>query len=122
MKRALTLCTLGMLIMLGLSGCIPYHLQETPRVTGVVASSTGKTPVAHAKLHYTTFPSVIVTTSTNGTFDFPPIYRWELVLVGEDRLYMLHLRAEASGYKSEELQFQVGGYDLTNQVIYLPPD
>jgi len=119
-----TLAASGLLLavtVFGL-GCIPYHIQETPRVTGRVLNAVDQTPVGGAKLQYTTFPKESVIASADGTFDFPPIYKWELAFIMPgDPLYRLHLLVEAPGYHLGQLTFGPGSLDQTNQTVFLRP-
>jgi hypothetical protein len=102
------------------TGCIPYHLQQTPRVTGTVVGAGDQTPIPQATFHYKEFPKEIVTASRDGRFDFLPIYRWQMVpLAPYDRFWDLHLIVDAPGYRNAELKAQPGVLDLTNQIIVL---
>jgi hypothetical protein len=122
MRAASAVCVLILAIAFVGTGCIPYYLQETPRVTGRVINAADQGPVEHARLHYTMFPKEIVIASADGTFDFRAIHRWQLVPLGPlDRFYDLHLLVEAPGYHTEELRFQPGVLDMTNQTISLQP-
>jgi hypothetical protein len=120
MKKFIGLCgCLLITVVLG-SGCIPYRLKETPRVSGKVVSSANKLPVGGAALHYTRFPKKIMLTGPDGTFDFPAIYKWQLVPLGPmDRFYKLELVAEAPGYEPGAVSFQPGVSDQTNRTIFL---
>ena len=121
MRPASAVFGLVLAASLGEAGCIPYRLQETPRVTGTVLNAVDHKPVSNARLHYLSFPKKVVIASTDGAVDFPAIYRWQLVSFW-DRFYYLHLVTEVPGYRSEEFKFQVGGLDLTNQTICLRPE
>jgi hypothetical protein len=114
------LSILAVVLAFMVAGCIPYRVRQTPRVTGTVVSAADQKPISHATLHYTEFPEDIVAVSKNGTFDFPVIYRWEMVpLAPFDRFGNLHLLVEAPGYHKVELSFQPGVLDMTNQTISL---
>jgi hypothetical protein len=106
--------------MVVMVGCIPYKLQETPRVSGVVRREADQQPVANARLHYPEYRKESVATSADGAFDFPPVFRWRMVpLAPLDRFGNVRLLVEAPGFQRAELSFQPGGFDLTNQTVWL---
>src|SRR4051794_41045470 len=106
-------------VLTGCSGCIPWHLQETPHVTGGVLDAQTQQPLVGARLYYERYPKHVVETSTDGQFDFPAISTWQLVPLGPyDRFYSQHLIAEASGYESAQRDFGLWG-EATNQIFLL---
>jgi len=111
--------TAALLPILMCSGCIPYHLQETPTVTGSVMDAATRQPIAGAKLHYEKYPDRVVLTSNDGVFAFPAIRKWQLVPLGPyDRFDKLHLRVDAVGYRTGEVELPPWG-DSILHVFYL---
>ena len=83
-----------------LGGCVPYPLQETPRLTGQVADAVTKQPVVDARLHYEEFPERVIATGSDGQFEFPAISKWQLVPIGPlDRFGARTLVVHALGYQ-----------------------
>jgi|SRR5665647_3978102 len=103
------------------SGCAPFHLQDTPHVSGTVFSDTTKQPIADARLHYERYPQKFVQTSGDGQFDFPPLYHWHIMpLAPTDRFDREKLLITATNYAPQSLYFGHWG-DCTNTTIYLKP-
>jgi hypothetical protein len=90
------------LASLGLSGCIPYPVQETPHVSGTVIDAAMKRAIAGARVSFDKYQQQPALTDSRGRFDIPAISKVELMPLapydrfGEDR----YLVIDAPGYKS----------------------
>ena len=103
------------------SGCIPYHLRETPRFAGTVLNAVTGQPISNARFHYTEFPEEICSSAEDGSFDFS-IRTWRLIsIVPWDDFSDVHLLIEAPGYWANERSFAKGGLDMTNETVFLWP-
>lgn len=100
-------------------GCIPYHLRESPHVTGTVVDEASRQPIDGATLYYQTYPKHRIQTSKDGRFDFPPIYKWALVPLGPfDRFGSQLFIVGATNYNPMCCHY-CWWEDLTNQVFFL---
>ena len=103
------------------TGCLPFHLQDTPHLAGTVTTRSPQQPVAGAKLYYVKFPKEAVWTSASGQFDFPPLYHWHVMpLAPVDRFDREYLLVEATNCHTAHLEFSHWGEE-TNRMIYLEP-
>jgi hypothetical protein len=101
------------------SGCVPEHLQQSAHVSGAVYDVANRKSLAGASLYFQDYPKQIVHTSTDGKFDFPPIYKWRMVsLLPWDPFGRRYLVAAAVGYESEFLSCHERGVE-TNQIFLM---
>lgn len=89
-----------LILTLSLASCIPYPVQETPHVSGVVVDAATKRPISGARVMFDRHQQTPVLTDSRGRFDIPVITRVELMPLapynrfGEDR----YLIIDAPGY------------------------
>jgi hypothetical protein len=109
------------------SGCVPWRFSETAHIRGEVLDQTTKQPVTGARLHDKRFPEQVVTTSSDGHFDFPAIHRWSAFYllpapdINREWIPFHSFVIEASGYHANEIGISRSG-EHTGEVIYLTPN
>jgi len=91
-----------------LGGCLPEYLSETSDICGSVLDAASGASIAGATLRYPDFPATTVTTRSDGSFTFPAIRRWSVVMLYGDRNPAIWLDISASGYKAERLTMYFG--------------
>ena len=69
-------------LTLSLAGCIPYPVQETPHVSGIVVDAATKRPVAGAHVMWDRYQETPVFTDGLGRFDIPVINQVEMIFLG----------------------------------------
>ena len=112
-----------LLVAVGLtlvSGCIPFRIQDTPRVHGVVADAASNRPVTGARVYFQGFSDRAVVTGADGAFTLPAISQWHGVpLFGVmDRYDRMRMFVEATGYETSGLEYGHTG-DIDNVHIAL---
>ena len=106
------------------SGGCAWRSDVTCATSGKVLDEATKRPVPDAKLYDKRYPEHLVTTSADGSFDFPRIMAWHHVATivrGPDLTTNHFLIVEAPGYKSAEVCMPLQ-FDWPNRVIYLTPN
>ena len=91
-----------------LGGCLPEYLSETSDICGSVLDAASGASIAGATLRYPDFPATTVTTRSDGSFTFPAIRRWSVVILYGDRNPVIWLDISAPGYKAERLTMYFG--------------
>lgn len=105
-----------LLLVSATAACVPYPLQETPRIYGRVISATTQEPVSGAALQYQEHPGKVVQTKVDGSFEFPSISKWQLVpLAPYDHFYNNTLVVTAPSY--EPATVKVGIYSEGEKII-----
>ena len=91
-----------------LNGCVPWRVQETPHLSGVVVDANSKSPIVGAKLHFQEFPEHAVVTNQGGQYDLPLIKKWRLMpLAPVDRFGHTTLVVEATGFETATMQVAI---------------
>jgi hypothetical protein len=107
--------TIFFLLFVAGSGCV--HVRDSPHITGVVYDMGTLQPIAGARLYYDRHPKRVIHTFSDGTFDFPPIFKWSPALP-IDRPFHQYLIVEAQGYESSERRCDAW-HDRTNELFLL---
>lgn len=103
-------------------GCV-WRSDVTCETSGKVLDDTTKLPVLNARLYDKRYPKDVVTTSADGSFDFPRIMAWhhvDMLFPGPNLTTNHFLIVEASGYRTEEVNMPLQ-FDWPNRIIYLTP-
>ena len=94
---------------LALAGCFPSLVSETPHINGSVVSAATNLPISGATLRYRDFPEIVGTTEADGSFEFPAIRKWEIVVLLTDHIPARGLNIAAQGFEPAHITIYIGG-------------
>jgi hypothetical protein len=105
---------------ISVSGCVPYPIEQTPHLHGVVIDARTQQPLADAVLSFDDFHTISATTTADGTYDFPSITRWQMVAPYFDRhIPDRVLVVEAPGFRP--LSVKIASYQHGERIFALEP-
>ncbi|HUJ08692.1 MAG TPA: hypothetical protein VL171_01580 [Verrucomicrobiae bacterium] len=110
-------------LVLACSGCVVWRSDVTCEISGKVLDQITKQPVPGAKLYDKRYPKHVVTTSADGSFDFPRIMAWHhvnMLFPGPDLTKNHFFVIEAPGYHKAEICMPLQ-FDWFDRIIYLTP-
>jgi hypothetical protein len=93
--------SLLLVLAASLSGCIPYPIQETPHVSGVVVDANTRRPITGAKASFDKYQQKPAFTDGGGRFDISAISTIKIMPLApyDFSAQDLYLTIDAPGYR-----------------------
>jgi hypothetical protein len=97
-----------------ISGCIPFTVAESPKITARIVDAESRAPLTAARVFVKDRPETAVVADSNGYVDFSSVRdsKWLPALPFDIIPSVLPLIVEAPGYLPVELTSEVDGFHV----------